>query len=909
MAINQNIYPNAYKIIKSQTIDGDTVVSKIETSEYIPHLMQSGKLQYNVPWDTSNIYCGFNPAIHNITAGAASHSILRFDGDALYEYNVENTPYRNIVNYRMFLTFTSNVSGNYYYQTDWQASGLWKNLSTTYNYSTSNVQIPYADPFTGESKNYNVGYTVSGSKRNWLAPVTDINFKRLVIYPKFQILRTRVTYADDTKQRITSVTGLNALEYDYKSFKPDTTSEEEGTPAGANYDAELWNIGYKQESETETTDILTTCAGVSCDVYYGDSNYAYSGDYVGNESYTPTGNTGTGRQTLFGTYSGAGDVTPTIGSTNFNYVCFNFLAETVNPYSGHVCYSTIPGVYFGNTSIAYFYGVNPNNYTLTSPYATFRSANTNALGFESPQAVSNANGIYITLDESKCLTAVGHTSMVSSGNSFQPPYDYNNNYIIVAGRIYNYSKSNAVYTIRPATNPEIYSGAELWATIASFGCYVAASSGAASQARTGQNADSPYLYLGHMSDSGITDGTFVHGTAIADEIQADWTNPTDVTPFDPSRPQPDPSNPPTPSGKSEGKITGDTTTGIKDRFLGTGSIKYYALAPSDTAELKTLLWAQPKTFYESIQIAGKQSASIFDYISSFRYYPASVSAMGFTTDSASDIYLGTGARFQKTDGTNYQLTQVNGFVSQFDWCRWDLSSFDGWRNNFLDYSPYCKMSMYLPYAGTFDLDLQTVAAMIDVTQATIRVSVCIDINTGSMTYYVDADDCLILNKTVKLGVDLPISGNDAIQQSTAILQTNYNNASRLIGDVSGIASEISSGSIAGIAASALQLPVSLGSMSLSTALANRQVPTQVGSFGGALSSVTQGQDPYITIYRQKIANPHNYGHTVGYLTDSTHDIDDLSGFTVCSNPDLSGITATAAELDMIRNILTSGFFA
>lgn len=909
MAINQNIYPNAYKIIKSQTIDGDTVNSSIETSEYIPYLMQSDKLQYGTQWDISNIYCGFDPTIHNITAGAASHCILKFDGDYLYQYHVENKSYKDIINYRMFLTFTSNIAGNYYYQTDWQSDGTWKNIATTYNYTTSNIQIPYADPLTGENRYYNVGYTTSGSKRNWLAPITDINFKRLIIYPKFQVLRTRITYADDTKQRITAVAGLSSSEYDYKSFKPDTTNESEGTPAGTNYDSDLWNIGYKQESETATTDILTTCAGVSCDVYYGDTNYAYSGDYSGTESYTPTGTSGSGRQTLLGTYIGAGDVTPTIGNTNFNYVCFNFIAETVNPYSGHICYSTIPGIYFGINSIQYFYGCTPNVYTITSPYATFRSASTYALGFESPQTSTNANGTYITRDESQCLTAVGHTSMVSSGNSFAPPYNYNSNYIIETGRIYSFSKSNAVYTIRPATNPEIYSGAELWATLASFGCYVAASSGAASQARTGQNADSPYLYLGHMSDSGVTDGTFVHGTAIADEIQADWENPTDVTPFDPSRPQPDPSNPPTPSGKSEGKITGDTTTGIKDRFLGTGSIKYYALAPSDTAELKTLLWAQSKTFYESIQIAGKQSASIFDYISSFRYYPASVSAMGFTTDSASDIYLGTGAKFQKTDGTNYQLTQVNGFVSQFDWCRWDLSSFDGWRNNFLDYSPYCKMSMYLPYAGTFDLDLQTVAAMIDVTQATIRVSVCIDINTGSMTYYVDADDCLILNKTVKLGVDLPISGNDAIQQSTAILQTNYNNASRLIGDVSGIASEISSGSIAGIAASALQLPVSLGSMSLSTALANRQVPTQVGSFGGALSSVTQGQDPYITIYRQKIANPLNYGHTVGYLTDSTHDIDDLSGFTVCSNPDLSGITATAAELDMIRNILTSGFFA
>lgn len=909
MAINPNIYANAYKIVKTQTIDGQTVTSKIETADYIPILMQSGKLQYGNAWDTSNIYCGFNSSIHNITAGAAAHCILKFNGDFLYQYNVENTPYRNIINYRMFIAFTSSISGNYYYQTDWQAEGLWKNLATIYNPSTSNLQVPYADPLTGENRNYNVGYTQSGSKRNWLAPVTDIDFKRLVIYPKFQILKTRITYSDETKQRITSITGLTGEEYDYKDFKPDTTSETEGTPAGSHYDIDLWSIGYKQETETETTDILTTLAGVKCDVYYGDSNYAYSGDYAGSESYTPTGTTGTGRTSLLGNYTGDGDVTPTIGTTAFKYACFNILAETVNPYSGHLCYSTVPGVYFGNTSITYFYGCTPNFYTLTSPYATFRTANAYTLGFESPEATSSANSIYITSEETKCLTSVGRTSMTGSGNDFAPPYDYNNNYIIVAGRIYNYSRSNAVYTIRPATNPEIYSGSELWATLASFGCYVAASSTAASQARTGQNADSPYLYLGHMSDSGITDGTFVAGTAIADEIQADWTNPTDVTPYDPTRPQPDPSNPPTPSGKGEGKLTGDATTGIKDRFLGTGSIKYYALAPSDTAELKTLLWAQAKTFYEAIQIAGRQSASIFDYISSFRYYPASVSAMGFTTDNASDIYLGTGAKFKKTDGTDYQLVQVNGFVAQFDWCRWDLSSFSGWRNNFLDYSPYCKLSIYLPYAGTFDLDLQTVAAMVDITQATIRVSVCIDINTGSMTYYVDADNCLVLNKTVKLGVDLPISGNDAIQQSTAILQTTYNNTSQLIGEVSGIASAVNSGSVADIATSALQLPVSLGSMSLSTALANRQVPTQVSSFGGALSSVTQGQDPYITIYRQKIANPNNYGHTVGYLTDSTHTIDDLSGWTICSNPDLSGIAATTAELDMIQQILTSGFYA
>lgn len=892
----------------------------------------------NTAWDDSGCYAGAKAQNGSLVGSGSGCNFSGWNADTgksdMRNFTIGPTYFSGTQNLRFMIDFGSGG------RTINKKTFNWTGISNDQKTSIENAYLKEGDegyrtdlqtpisvysPYTRQYFNSSISGTPNTPLN--LAPLNELKINDLIWLPKFLVKEVEYYNYNDTAAGYRNQTITTGTWYTWADVKPADKS-----PAGQYYDGDLFTKGYKEITAVNEDGVrYQYVAGVQLCPYYGKSSSTYN---PSTDSYTSGTNPDDGfiysARQIFGTYTSDTDTYPKVGTHTTNRPLLYVCSEIYNAMTGGITYQIPTGILFGNVSAS---GTISSDFNVQSQWQFAANAqlitsggisvfytnfwvNNNQYyngifkGVNDPTTESVNPDFYVAgsiaeIDGSWISTAMNDNTYPAAVH-----YYLQNN----TPMSFSFAKTNR--TINPQTL-SYFSIQELWATIASLGCYVADGVDCATTAQTGRYVgNNNHLYLGYMDSSGITNGTMLQGKDIEDSVQAGIDDIIQNTPYTPVTPGPggggggdDPSSPPTPSGKGEGKITGDATTGIKDRFLGTGSIQYYALAPLDTAELKTLLWAQAKTFYEAIQIAGRQSASIFDYISSFRYYPASVSAMGFTTGNASDIYLGTGAKFQKTDGTDYQLVQVNGFVAQFDWCRWDLSTFSGWRNNFLDYSPYCKLSIYLPYAGTFDLDLQTVAAMMDITQTTILVSVCIDINTGSMTYYVDADNCLVLNRTVKLGVDLPISGNDAIQQSTAILQTTYNNASQLIGEVSGIASAVNSGSVADIATSALQLPVSLGSMSLSTALANRQVPTQVSSFGGALSSVTQGQDPYITIYRQKIANPSNYGHTVGYLTDSTHTIDDLSGWTICSNPDLSGIAATTAELDMIQQILTSGFYA
>lgn len=891
---------NKYKVNYKQYVDGVETTFQVNTSGTVGEVCEPNTEWTGIPYAGTSI-TNLNECAYlswgndyqetSISGNNLGRTNLRF---GIIWYQSGTT--RDVTRFAYRWTGLPESVVNYYKTNDRNNVQLYNPLSNNVgNVGTLGSRSPWYISFLNELKINNLIFNV-------VISVSDL---------KFSGYRSGEAEGNTSGRYYSTITETNKQYYNWKDIRP-----EDNLPEGLAYDDDLWNNGYKILAQDADSITYRIVKGATLIPYYGNSSNTYNSQ---NDSYTNSVVSPVyGDRQNFGIIASSSADSPTFNANTRSNPRLIIIADGTG--IGSTIYHSVNGIKFNNSSsVQIEYGLNQSAIQSWTRRTDYLGSNDFNVANQLYDSGTNNGGI---IEEFLSATPTGHVLVPGIKGGGGTLSTDNDTWGDSASSVFRYipvlesTGSTIALSYRKsyaqcATFGCVYPIKELWQTIATFGCYVGDDEVACQKAQLGTNiGDNNHIYLGEMLQDGTTTGNMLQGGEISNSTQSTIDDIIAETPYTPPSPSDDdPTNPPTPSGKGEGKITGDTTTGIKDRFLGTGSIKYYALAPSDTVELKTLLWAQAKTFYEAIQIAGRQSASIFDYISSFRYYPASVSAMGFTTDSASDIYLGTGAKFQKTDGTDYQLVQVNGFVAQFDWCRWDLSTFSGWRNNFLDYSPYCKLSIYLPYAGTFDLDLQTVASMVDITQATIRASVCIDINTGSMTYYVDADNCMILNKTVKLGVDLPISGNDAIQQSTAILQTTYNNASQLIGEVSGIASAVNSGSVADIATSALQLPVSLGNMSLSTALANRQVPTQVSSFGGALSSVTQGQDPYITIYRQKIANPLNYGHTVGYLTASTHAIGDLSGWTICSNPDLSGIAATTAELDMIQQILTSGFYA
>jgi hypothetical protein len=103
--------------------------------------------------------------------------------------------------------------------------------------------------------------------------------------------------------------------------------------------------------------------------------------------------------------------------------------------------------------------------------------------------------------------------------------------------------------------------------------------------------------------------------------------------------------------------------------------------------------------------------------------------------------LGTGARFKEVGAgggtTDFMLYKLNYTMSTVTVGVWDLNnSVYHWRNNFLDYSPYLKMSIYLPYVGTVELSPEQVASHTDVSKAVIYADAIISTIDGTITYFV-----------------------------------------------------------------------------------------------------------------------------------------------------------------------------
>ena len=886
----------------------------------------------NAIWDNSGCYAGAR-AVNGSLMG--SSSVANWTGwksnevysdmrDVSINFGVPSTQ-QNL----RFLVKYMNGSGQLIHQAyNW--TGL-KNetvaaIEQGYDNLTSSSSITIYDPYIKDFKNISI--TQSPNSPLCASFLTELKINDLIWVPYFVVKEVELSGFNDSVNGYTTITySSNSSDsaYTWSQIKPQDKSA-----AGQYYDEDLFTNGYKEITPVNQDGVrYRYVAGAVLVPYYGKSSKIYNanGDNY-TEGTNPDDNNVYGDRNIFGAIvNDSGDYPTFLNTTNLSSARLIVMTEVADATTNSVYYSSPTGIAFssatpsGGTLQASSFTIQSSNYNVNSSFTKFTSDtawttfwnnnNSNSNNFYKDQDFSTVEG-QVSPDLVVPATAIKVNVNVSDVyDSLPAGYIY---FLDGNGpNIYGYRKAN-----RTTYLPQIgyFAIQDLWATIASLGCYVADDTTCATKAQTGAYVgENNHLYLGYMDANGITNGTMLQGKDIENSTQAgidDIIQNTPYTPVDPTGGSSgsDPSNPPTPSGKGEGKITGDNTTGHKTRIFGSGPITYYALKETEVRDLVGLLWSQTKDFYNAIQIAGRYNTSIFDYITSFKYYPSSLASMQFTVGATTAIKLGTGAVLKDSNG-NYQANKLTGFFSQFQWCHWNLSSYTFWYPNdsFLNYGPYMKISIYLPYSGTYDLDPQTIAANNPINKATISVRVAIDLNTGTLTYYVDSDGVLILEKTVQFGIDLPLTGNDTIEQSKAILSSTYKNTQNTIGTISNLISSAASGNLAGFIESVASGFNSANEKGIESCLANRQIPTQVNSFGGTMSNITQGQDPYLTFYRQKIANPSNYGHAVGYLTESTQNISELKGFTICRNPDVSGINATQDEKNEIQSILTTGFYA
>lgn len=207
-------------------------------------------------------------------------------------------------------------------------------------------------------------------------------------------------------------------------------------------------------------------------------------------------------------------------------------------------------------------------------------------------------------------------------------------------------------------------------------------------------------------------------------------------------------------------------------------------------------------------------------------------------------------------------------------------------DNYLDYNPYTKITLCLPFAGQVTLDPDEVMGK------TVSVTYRVDCLTGSFVCFVFIDADKVLGQYAgNCALSIPISAADYGRFNAAILGVAASAASAFGAVASGGSALGALGDVAGSAVNALQ--------DAKVHVAHSGGLTGAPGFMGI-------QKPYLIIHRARQSVPEGYGGFKGYPLNVTKTLGECEGFTSVREIHLDGIPLTEPELTELRGILEGG---
>ena len=210
--------------------------------------------------------------------------------------------------------------------------------------------------------------------------------------------------------------------------------------------------------------------------------------------------------------------------------------------------------------------------------------------------------------------------------------------------------------------------------------------------------------------------------------------------------------------------------------------------------------------------------------------------------------------------------------------------------SFMDYSPYVKVNLFLPYIGFIRLGTD------DIMGGSINVTYHVDVLSG---------DCIAFITHSSRGVLYSYTGN--CLTNVPVTAANYASSLRnyyeaVMGIIPSTANGAMSGGAAGAAAGAMS-----GALSAASNIVLNTKPDfqRSGSLGGS-SGIMGVQKPFIIIERPNISVPNKVQHYMGQTSNMTASLGGLSGMTIVESVHLERIPCTTSELAEIESILHQG---
>lgn len=227
---------------------------------------------------------------------------------------------------------------------------------------------------------------------------------------------------------------------------------------------------------------------------------------------------------------------------------------------------------------------------------------------------------------------------------------------------------------------------------------------------------------------------------------------------------------------------------------------------------------------------------------------------------------------------------------------------------YLDYSPYTKIQLYLPYIGVEEISAD------DVMGQTVTIKYHVDILTGSCVAMVKSKGSILYTFTGHCSVQIPITSNNMDEIMSYASRLAVTAAAGAIGATAGNAMDASesaqgggilsagngdenSSGIRNAAHSLVSGISNVMGMKFSTRRAGA-----IGSFGGFLAP----QKPYFIITRPNLCLAEDQGWYAGYPAWKTKKLGTIAGYAKVDSVHLENIPCTENELSEIESLLKGG---
>lgn len=206
--------------------------------------------------------------------------------------------------------------------------------------------------------------------------------------------------------------------------------------------------------------------------------------------------------------------------------------------------------------------------------------------------------------------------------------------------------------------------------------------------------------------------------------------------------------------------------------------------------------------------------------------------------------------------------------------------------NFLDYPPYTKITVHLPFCGEHSLDVN------DVMGKTLKLSYLFDFLSGSVVAAIKVNDSTNYFFGGSCGMQVPSSSEDFGRMYSSILSAGATLGSAL----------------ATVATGGLTAPLAIGAGAAMAANGMQMSPdVQHTSGSGSINGMLGNQSAYITVEKPNAKLAEDQKDFVGNMALITEYVKNVKGFIKCYKSHLDGVTATLDERKEIESYLSNGF--